>query len=77
MRYVLLFCGTPEDLAAFDGPAAALSELDAVAGQLAGYHLLHAVRGRLLHDLGDEEQTLAEQLRAAQLTANPAEQALL
>jgi predicted RNA polymerase sigma factor len=59
------------------GPAAALAELDALGGALDGYHLPHAVRGYLLHQLGDEEQARAAELRAAALTANRAEQALL
>lgn len=64
-------------VARVQGAAVALRELDALAGPLAGYHLLHAIRGRLLHELGDSEQARAEELRAAGLTANPAEQALL
>jgi RNA polymerase sigma-70 factor (ECF subfamily) len=59
------------------GPGAALAELEAIADVLDGYHLLHAIRGALLHELGDHEQARAEQLRAAELTANRAEQALL
>jgi predicted RNA polymerase sigma factor len=41
------------------------------------FHLLHAIRGWLLHELGDREQARAAQLRAAELTANRSEQALL
>jgi len=64
-------------VARVQGAAAALRELDAVADQLAGYHLLHAIRGRLLHELGDRERARAAELRAAELTTNPAERALL
>jgi RNA polymerase sigma-70 factor (ECF subfamily) len=64
-------------LARVQGPSAALAELDALAEPLAGYHLMHAIRGRLLHELGDREQARAEELRASELTANRAEQALL
>jgi RNA polymerase sigma-70 factor (ECF subfamily) len=59
------------------GPAAALAELDALTGVLDRFHLLHAIRGWLLHELGDREQARAAQLRAAELTANRSEQALL
>jgi RNA polymerase sigma-70 factor (ECF subfamily) len=59
------------------GAAAALAELDALSDSLAGYHLLHAIRGWLLHELGDQAQARAEELRAAELTANRAELALL
>ncbi|MEV0408953.1 RNA polymerase sigma factor [Actinoallomurus sp. NPDC050550] len=61
------------------GPAAGLELVDAVAasGTLDGYHLLHAVRGDLLGRLGRPAEARAEFLRAAELTANTAEQALL
>jgi RNA polymerase sigma-70 factor (ECF subfamily) len=59
------------------GPGAALHELDGLAGVLDGFHLLHAIRGWLLHELGDREQARAAELRAAELTANRSEQALL
>jgi RNA polymerase sigma factor (sigma-70 family) len=59
------------------GPAAALAELDAVAGELDGYHLLHATRAELLRDLGRQVDARAADKRALQLTANPAEQQLL
>jgi RNA polymerase sigma factor (sigma-70 family) len=59
------------------GASAGLAELDQLEGALGGYHLLHAVRGRLLHELGDLEQARAAELQAAELTANRAEQSLL
>jgi RNA polymerase sigma-70 factor (ECF subfamily) len=59
------------------GAAAALGELDELGQTLDSFHLLHAIRGRLLHELGDREQARAAQLRAAQLTMNTSEQALL
>jgi RNA polymerase sigma-70 factor (ECF subfamily) len=59
------------------GAEAALAEVDAIADALDRYHLLHAIRGQLLHELGDQEQARAAQLRAVELTANTAEQALL
>jgi RNA polymerase sigma factor (sigma-70 family) len=64
-------------LARVYGAQTGLAELEAVADVLDGYHLLHAVRGQLLHELGNQKQARAAQLRAAELTANTAEQALL
>jgi RNA polymerase sigma-70 factor (ECF subfamily) len=59
------------------GAKMALAEVDAIADALDGYHLFHAIRGQLLHELGNQAQARAAQLRAATLTANTAEQALL
>ena len=59
------------------GPAVALGELDALAAELDGYHLYHAVRGHVLVELGRREQARASELRALTLTANRAEQSLL
>ncbi|ROT33545.1 RNA polymerase sigma factor [Micromonospora sp. HM5-17] len=59
------------------GPAAALGEVDALAGVLDGYHLLHATRAELLRDLGRSDEAHAADRRALALTANPAEQSLL
>lgn len=59
------------------GPELALRDLDALAGELDGYHLFHAARGEILQDLGRREQARAAQLRAFDLTRNPAERALL
>jgi len=61
------------------GPTAGLEIVDSVAasGRLDGYHLLHAVRGDLLGRLRRPAEARAEFLRAAGLTANTAEQALL
>ncbi|MGE5291887.1 MAG: hypothetical protein ACM3ML_32815 [Micromonosporaceae bacterium] len=59
------------------GIEAALAEVDAVAPALRRYHLLHAIRGALLLELGEEEKARAAQLRALHLTANTAEEALL
>jgi RNA polymerase sigma-70 factor (ECF subfamily) len=60
-----------------NGPAAALREVDALAGQLDGYHLFHAARAELLRDLGYAGQAHAADERALVLTANPAERDLL
>jgi predicted RNA polymerase sigma factor len=61
------------------GPAAGLEILDAIRRHpaLASYHLLHAVRGDLLAKLGRTDQARRELARAAKLTHNTRERALL
>jgi RNA polymerase sigma-70 factor (ECF subfamily) len=59
------------------GPEAALAEVEALARDLDGYHLFHAIRGELLLELGQREQGRAAKLRALALTGNRAEQSLL
>nr|WP_206314109.1 sigma-70 family RNA polymerase sigma factor [Streptomyces coryli] len=59
------------------GPEPALAEVDALAGQLAQYHLLHATRADLLRDLGRADEARAADRRALDLTTNPAERAVL
>ena len=61
------------------GPAAGLELVDALASEpaLAGYHLLPSVRGDLLAKLGRPDEARAEFLRAAALTRNERERALL
>jgi RNA polymerase sigma factor (sigma-70 family) len=61
------------------GPSAGLEVLDAVAGApaLVGYHLLPSVRGDLLAKLGRAAEARSEFLRAAELTRNARERALL
>jgi RNA polymerase sigma-70 factor (ECF subfamily) len=59
------------------GPQAAMRELDALAGALGRYHLYHATRAELLRELGHPEQARAADRLALELTANPAEQAVL
>ncbi|MEV6427821.1 RNA polymerase sigma factor [Nocardia sp. NPDC051463] len=61
------------------GPAAGLELVDALvaAGVLDSYHLLPAVRGDLLAHLGRHHEARAEFTRAATLTGNDAERALL
>jgi RNA polymerase sigma factor (sigma-70 family) len=59
------------------GPAAALTELDALAGDLNEYHLYHAGRAELLRALDRPGDARIADERALQLTANPAEQRLL
>jgi RNA polymerase sigma-70 factor (ECF subfamily) len=61
------------------GPAAGLELVDALTGDpaLAGYHLLPSVRGDLLVKLGRSCEARAEFERAASLTRNGRERALL
>jgi RNA polymerase sigma factor (sigma-70 family) len=59
------------------GARAAMAELDDLAGLLGDYHLYHASRAELLRELGHPGQARAADRRALELTANPAEQAVL
>jgi RNA polymerase sigma factor (sigma-70 family) len=59
------------------GPQAALAELETLADPLDRYHLYHATRAEFLRALGDPRQARTADQRALELTANPAEQALL
>jgi RNA polymerase sigma factor (sigma-70 family) len=61
------------------GPAAGLALADALQSEpaLAGYHLLPSVRGDLLQKLGRHDEARAEFERAASLTRNDRERALL
>jgi predicted RNA polymerase sigma factor len=61
------------------GPAAGLELVDALtdAPALQGYHLLPSVRGDLLEQLGRRDEARREFVRAASLTRNEREQALL
>jgi RNA polymerase sigma factor (sigma-70 family) len=64
------------------GPAAGLDALDAIAAlagdsALAGYHLLHSVRGDLLMKMGNFPEARQEIRRAIAMTQNLREQELL
>ena len=61
------------------GPAAGLELVDALAAEpsLASYHLLPSVRGDLLMKVGRLDEARAEFERAASLTRNARERALL
>jgi RNA polymerase sigma-70 factor, ECF subfamily len=61
------------------GPEAALEVVDDLRGEAAlrDYHLLPAVRGDLLAKLGRDEEAAAEFERAASLTRNASERAVL
>lgn len=58
-------------------PAGALTEVDALESPLSRTHLWHAVRAHLLRRLGRDDEALAADLRAMELTANEAERRLL
>ncbi len=60
-----------------EGPAAALAEVDDLAGELEQYHLFHATRGELLRALGRPDDARAADQCALELTDNPGERALL
>jgi RNA polymerase sigma-70 factor (ECF subfamily) len=64
-------------LARIEGAQAALREVDGLEQDLSRSHLWHAVRASLLRDLGREDEALAADLRALELTANEAERRLL
>lgn len=74
--YDQLFSMTPTPIVAFnraiavgevEGPDVALAALDALAGVLDNYHLLHAARGTVLRRLGHEEEARVALVRAAEL----------
>ena len=59
------------------GPQAAMADLDNLAGALNQYHLYHATRADLLRESGHPGQARDADRLALELTANPAEQAIL
>ena len=59
------------------GAAAALAEVDALAGALDQYHLFHATRAELLRALDRLAEASQADARALELTNNPAERDLL
>ena len=59
------------------GARAAMAELDDLAEALDEYHLYHATRDELLRELSQPDRARAADRRALDLTANPAEQAVL
>ncbi len=60
-----------------DGPNAALADVERLTDTLDTYYLFHATRAELLRDLGREPEARTALVRALELTANPAERALL
>jgi RNA polymerase sigma-70 factor (ECF subfamily) len=59
------------------GPRVAMAELDTLTGVLDHYHLYHATRAEILRELGRPREARDADRRAIELTANPAEQAVL
>jgi RNA polymerase sigma factor (sigma-70 family) len=59
------------------GARAAMAELDDLADALDDYYLYHASRAELLRALGHLDRARAADRRALELTANPAERAVL
>jgi RNA polymerase sigma-70 factor (ECF subfamily) len=64
-------------VAELDGPQVALAQVDALAGDLDGYHALHATRADLLRRLGRCAAARAAYDRAIELAGNTAEAAYL
>jgi RNA polymerase sigma-70 factor (ECF subfamily) len=64
-------------IAEVEGPAAALTTLDAIAPDLDNYHLLHAARGTMLRRLGQPDAAQAAFERAAHLAATEADRRFL
>jgi RNA polymerase sigma factor (sigma-70 family) len=64
-------------LAERDGPTVALEALTPLSGRLDGYHLFHAARAELLRRSGDPGAARQANLRALELTSNPAERRLI
>jgi len=64
-------------VAEVEGPAAGLERVDALAGELAGYYLLHAVRADLLRRLGRNAEAADAYEAALARTGNAAEQDFL
>ncbi|MDQ2689607.1 MAG: RNA polymerase sigma factor [Chloroflexota bacterium] len=64
-------------LAERDGPRAGLDALEPLAERLDGYHLFHAARAELLRRLGQADAARTADVRALELTDNPAERRLL
>jgi RNA polymerase sigma-70 factor (ECF subfamily) len=60
-----------------DGPGAALQALEPLADRLSGYHLFHATKAEMLHELHRSAEAADENRAAARLTRNPAELHLL
>jgi predicted RNA polymerase sigma factor len=58
-------------------PADALARLESLSGNLAGYHLFHAVRAELLTSLGRHDEAREANRTALGLTSNDAERRLL
>ena len=60
-----------------DGPARGLPLVDALAGELEGYHLFHSTRADLLRRLDRRTESAAAYRRALVLATNPSQRAFL
>jgi RNA polymerase sigma-70 factor (ECF subfamily) len=60
-----------------DGPARGLRLVDALTGELDGYHLFHSARADLLRRLERRDEAAVSYRRAAELATNPSETAYL
>jgi RNA polymerase sigma-70 factor (ECF subfamily) len=60
-----------------DGPARGLVLMEALAGELDGYHLFHSARADLLRRLDRRQESAAAYRRALELATNPSERAHL
>jgi RNA polymerase sigma-70 factor (ECF subfamily) len=60
-----------------DGPQAGLALIDGLAGDLHGYHLLHAARADLLRRIGSREEASKSYERALALVTNESERRFL
>ena len=86
LLYDALLCHDPSPVAKLNraialryvcGAQAALEDVDALEQALGRYHLYHATRAELLRELGRMSEARRADEQALQLTANPAERALL
>src|SRR3990172_5581149 len=64
-------------IAMADGPARALPLVDALAGDLDGYHLFHSTRADLLRRLDRRDESARAYGKALELATNPSERAFL
>lgn len=64
-------------VAMVDGPQVALALIDALAGDLDGYHLLHAARADLLRRIGSSAEAAKSYGRALALVTNESERRFL
>ncbi len=64
-------------VAMVEGPQAAIALIDALAGDLDGYHLLHAARDDLLRRIGSSAEAAKSYRRALALVTNEGERRFL
>ena len=85
-NYDQLMAGAPTPVVALNraiavaelkGPEEALREIDAIAGALDGYHLMHAARGEMLRRLGRVDEARAALERARRLATENADRRVL